>query len=175
MFWPSAIFRRRGSDLSQRKCGAIQLDYINETRGFVMEPGFPSWAGSCETNLVKQSIHLCRLLAFFLIVGLVIAPLSARANGSAMASMASASMSGDMADMSDDMPCCPEKSVPMDCADCPLMAICIAKTLQAQPSAGVAEIQSVTLRMLLPVSDPAAESLGLLPPPKPPRSLVRPA
>jgi hypothetical protein len=56
-----------------------------------------------------------------------------------------------------------------------LMAICMAKTLQAQPSASVAQVQSVTLRMLLPVSDPEAESLGLLPPPKPPRSLVRPA
>jgi hypothetical protein len=51
----------------------------------------------------------------------------------------------------------------------------MVKTLQAQPSASVAEIQPVTLRMLLPVSDPEAESLGLLPPPKPPRSLVRPA
>jgi hypothetical protein len=124
---------------------------------------------------VKRSIHLCRLLAVFLIAGLVFAPLAARANADPMASMAMASMASDAASMSDDMPCCPEKSVPMDCADCPLMAICMAKTLQAQPSAGVAEIQSVTLRMLLPVSDPAAESLGLLPPPKPPRSLVRPA
>jgi hypothetical protein len=26
--------------LIQRKCGAIQLDYVNETRGFVMELGF---------------------------------------------------------------------------------------------------------------------------------------
>jgi hypothetical protein len=52
------------------------------------------------------------------------------------------------------------------------MAICMVKTLQAQPSAGAAEIQPVTLRMRLPGSDPEAESLGLLPPPKPPRSLV---
>ena len=128
---------------------------------------------------MKRSIHLCRLLAVFLIAGLVFAPLAVRANADPMASMAMASMvheaASEAASMSDDTPCCPEKSLPADCADCPLMAICMAKTLQAQPSAGVAEIQSVTLRMLLPVSDPAAESLGLLPPPKPPRSLVRPA
>jgi hypothetical protein len=128
---------------------------------------------------VKRSIHLCRLLAVFLIAGLVFAPLAARANANPMASMAMASMADDAASeavsMSDDMPCCPEKSLPVDCADCPLMAICMVKTLQAQPSAAVAEIQPVTLRMLLPVSDPEAESLGLLPPPKPPRSLVRPA
>jgi hypothetical protein len=96
-----------------------------------------------------------------------------------MASMATASMvkgaASEAASMSDETPCCTEQSLPADCADCPLMAICMVKTLQAQPSATVAGIQPVTLRMLLPVSDPEAESLGLLPPPKPPRSLVRPA
>ena len=126
----------------------------------------------CETGLVKRSTHLCRLLAFFLIVGLVIAPLSARANGGAMAMT---SMSGDMAGMSDDMPCCPEKSAPVDCDQCPLMALCVSTTLQAPLPAGVAEIQPVTLRMQLPGSDPEAESLSVLPPPKPPRLLVRSA
>jgi hypothetical protein len=140
-----------------------------------MELGFPSQAGSCETALVKRSIHLCRLLAFFLIVGLVIAPLSARANGGAMASMAMTSMSGAMADMADDMPCCPDKSAPVDCDQCPLMALCVSTTLQAPMPAGVAEIQPVTLRMLLPGSDPEVESVAYSPPPKPPRSLVRSA
>jgi hypothetical protein len=141
-----------------------------------MELGFPSWAGLCETSVVKRSIHLCRLLAFFLIVGLTIAPLSARANGRAMASMAMTSMSGaDMADMSDDMPCCPDKSAPMDCADCPLMALCVSTTLQAPLPAGIAEIQPVTLRMLLPGSDRELDSVAYSPPPKPPRSLVRSA
>jgi hypothetical protein len=171
MFWLSAIKPALGAvpfRLTQRKCGVSQLDYVNETRGFVMEPGFPSQAVSCENVPVKRSIHLCRLLAVFLIVGLVFAPLAARANANPMASMATASMV-------DETPCCTEQSLPADCADCPLMAICMVKTLQAQPSATVAGIQPVTLRMLLPVSDPEAESLGLLPPPKPPRSLVRPA
>ena len=118
---------------------------------------------------MKRSIHLCRLLAVFLIAGLVFAPLAARANGASMA------MAGEAASMSDDMPCCPEKSLPMDCADCPLMAICMVKTLQVPPSAGVAEIQPVTLRMLLPGSDPEVESVAYSPPPKPPRSLVRSA
>ena len=124
---------------------------------------------------MKRSIHLCRLLAFFLIVGLVIAPLSARANGRAMASMATTSMSGDMADMADDMPCCPDKSSPVDCDQCPLMALCVSTTLQAPLPAGVAEIQPVRLRMLLPGSDPEVESVAYSPPPKPPRSLVRSA
>ena len=138
-----------------------------------MEPGFPSCAVSCETVLVKRSIHLCRLLAVFLIAGLVLAPLAARANVDSMASMmAMATMAGDSAAMSDDMPCCPDKSAPVDCDQCPLMALCVSTTLQAPLPAGVAEIQPVTLRMLLPGSDPEVESVAYSPPPKPPRSLV---
>ncbi|MEO8321084.1 MAG: hypothetical protein ABI561_22460 [Bradyrhizobium sp.] len=117
---------------------------------------------------MKRSIHLCRLLAVFLIVGLVIAPLSVRANEAVTASTSMASLSADM-------PCCPDESAPMDCDHCPLMAICMVKTLQAQSPAGVIEVLPVTLRMLLPGSGPAAESLAHLPPPKPPRSLVRSA
>ena len=162
--WVQLIQRARGA-------GPL-LDYVNKTRAFVMEPDFPSWAGSCENHFVKRSIHLCRLLAVFLIAGLVFAPLAARAN---VDSMAVASMADDAASMSDDMPCCPDKSAPVDCDKCPLMALCVSTTLHAPLSASVAAIQAVALRMLLPVSDPEAESLGLLPPPKPPRSLVHPA
>ncbi len=136
-----------------------------------MELRFPSGARLCETGPVKYSIHLCRLLAIFVIVGLVLAPLTARANRGAMAPMAMAAMSDDAAAMSDDMPCCPEKSAPVDCDQCPLMALCVS-TLQAPLPAGIAEIQPVTLRTLLPGSDPEVESLGYSPLPKPPRSLV---
>jgi hypothetical protein len=55
------------------------------------------------------------------------------------------------------------------------MALCVSTTLQAPLPAGVAELQPVTLRMLLPGSDPEVESVGYSPPPKPPRSLVRSA
>jgi hypothetical protein len=126
----------------------------------------------CETGAVKRSIHLCRLLAVFAIVGLVIAPLTARANAAGMASMAMMPMSDYATGMADDMPCCPDKSAPVDCDQCPLMALCAATTLQAPLPAGVAEIRAVTLRMLLPGSDPEVESVGYSPPPKPPRSQV---
>ena len=118
---------------------------------------------------MKRSIHLCRLLAVFLIVGLVIAPLSAPA--AATASTAMASMSDDMASMSDDMPCCPDKSAPVDCDQCPLMAICMVKTFHA-PSAGVIDILAVAILKLSPPSDPEAESLAHPPPPRPPQSPV---
>ena len=137
-----------------------------------MERRFPSWAGTCETGSVKRSIHLCRLLAVLVIVGLVIAPLSARANAGGMASMAMTSMPDDAAAMADDMPCCPDKSAPVDCDKCPLMALCVSTTLQPPLPARVTEVQSVTLRMLLPGSDPEVEGVGYSPPPKPPRSQV---
>jgi len=178
MFWPPGncgfgILNRTGFDPTQYD--PPQWDYVNETRGFVMELDFQSWAGLCEAALVKRSIHLCRLLAVFLIAGLVYAPLTARATANPAASMSMASMSGGAASVSADMPCCPDQSKPVDCADCPLMAICMVKTLQAPSSTGVVGIQPLTLRMLLPRSDPEAESLSLLPPPKPPRLLVRSA
>jgi hypothetical protein len=153
------------------QCKLRPLAYVNETRGFVKELCFPSCAGMCETGPVKYAIHISRLLAIFAIVGLVIAPLAARANTGAMAPMAMTAMPDDAA-MSDDMPCCPEKSAPVDCDQCPLMALCVSTTLQAPLPAGIAEIQPVTLRILLPGSDPEVESLGYSPPPKPPRSLV---
>lgn len=122
---------------------------------------------------MKISTHLGRLLAIFLIAGLVFAPLSAPANagmavGTSMAEMAAAEMAADM-------PCCPDKSAPMDCDQCPVMAICFVKTFQEPTSAGVIEVQPITVRMLSPHSDPQAEGLNYLPPPRPPRFLVRSA
>jgi hypothetical protein len=122
---------------------------------------------------VKISTHLARLLAIFLIAGLVLAPLSAPANadmamGASMPEMAAAEMTADM-------PCCPDKSLPMDCDQCPLMALCMVTNFQVPSSAGMIEIRPVTVRLLAPASDPQADSLGQHPPPRPPRFLVHSA
>ena len=119
---------------------------------------------------MKISTHLARLLAIFLIAGLVFAPLSAPANaGIGMgASMAAAEMAADM-------PCCPDKSVPMDCDQCPLMALCMVTNFHVPSPVGMIEIRPVTVRLLAPASDPQADSLGQHPPPRPPRFLVRSA
>jgi hypothetical protein len=122
---------------------------------------------------VNISIHLGRLLAIFLIAGLVFAPFSAPASAAKAAPMAAIEMVA--AEMSADMPCCPDTSAPMDCDQCPLMTICMVQTFQAPASTGVIEIEPVTLRLLAPRSDPVAEGLNSLPPPRPPRSLVRSA
>ena len=116
---------------------------------------------------MKRPLLICRLLASLLIAGLVMAPLTVPVPASVddSASMA-------MASTSEGMPCCPDKWAPMDCDKCPLMAICAFKTFQAVSTAGIVQILPTTVRTLIPVSDPEAESLGYPPPPRPPRSLV---
>ncbi len=122
---------------------------------------------------MKISFHLSRLLAILLIAGLVFAPFSGPAN-------AGIAMGGSMPEMAAkeiaaDMPCCPDKSMPMDCDQCPLMALCMVKSFHEPSPAGMIEIQPVTVRLLKPASDPEAESLGQHPPPRPPRPLVHSA
>jgi len=119
---------------------------------------------------VKISFHLSRLLAIVVIAGLVFAPLSAPANaGMAVPAPTAAT------EMAAEMPCCPEKSIPMDCDQCPLMALCMVQNFHAPSSAGMIEIRPVTVRLLAPASDPRGDSLGQHPPPRPPRSLVHSA
>ncbi|MDI1267466.1 MAG: hypothetical protein PS018_29825 [bacterium] len=146
--------------------------FVKEARGFVMGTSLSMARGLCETGGVKRFDQIRRLLAILVIVGLAIAPLAGRANAAGSTTMAAMS---DHAAVSADMPCCPDKSSPGDCDQCPLMALCATTPLQAPLPAGMARILPVTLRMPLPASDPAAESLALLPPPKPPRLLARPA
>jgi hypothetical protein len=121
---------------------------------------------------VNISMHLGRLLAIFLIAGLVLAPLSVPTNAAKDTVRGAATA---MAGMSADMPCCPDKSAPMDCDQCPLMAICMVQIFQEPSSAGVIELRPVTVRLLAPRSDPEAESLGQHPPPRPPRLLLHSA
>jgi hypothetical protein len=112
---------------------------------------------------VTRSLILSRLLAIFLIAGLVTAPLSAVAAMSAMGT--SMSMQGDM-------PCCPEKSPPVDCDKCVLMAICMTKTFAVHPADVLAPLFASKTRTLLPASDPETDGLGYSPPPRPPRYQV---
>jgi len=123
---------------------------------------------------VKISFHLSRLLAIVVIAGLVFAPLSAPASAGMATGMAVPAQTA-ATEMAADMPCCPEKSIPMDCDQCPLMALCMVQNFHAPSSAGMIEIRPVTIRLLAPASDPQGDSLGQHPPPRPPRSLVHSA
>ncbi|MBX9645920.1 MAG: hypothetical protein K2X57_02560 [Xanthobacteraceae bacterium] len=104
-----------------------------------------------------------RLLAVFVIVGLVFAPLVTPA---AVKRLAAAEMTA----MSGDMPCCPDGQKSNNCQDCPLIAMCMLTTAQAEPSptSGV-QVSFQTRRLLFALDDLIADGLVGSPPDHPPR------
>jgi hypothetical protein len=117
---------------------------------------------------VKASLLISRLLAIFLIAGLVTAPLSAPA---AAKSVASASMA--MVSMSDDMPCCPSKApAPGDCDKCILMAACMSKCVTGMSVAVFQPFLIAASAIALRRNDSRPDGLGHSPPEHPPRTLV---
>lgn len=74
-------------------------------------------------------VRMSRLLAVFVIVGIVAAPLVTQA---AAKRLPVAEM-GDMLAISIDMPCCPDTQS-NDCQDCPLRVMCTLSTAQAEPA-----------------------------------------
>jgi len=124
---------------------------------------------------------IARVLAVFVIVGLVAAPLvtPAAAKRSAVASaMDMAAMSGDMpccqAVIKDGMNCCSEQQNSNDCQDCPIMAICTPTIAQAEPPSanGVPAPISSTYSLFVAFDDLIADGLIGTPPDHPPRISV---
>jgi hypothetical protein len=111
--------------------------------------------------------YLRLLFAALISIGLALSPLLA---AGAPPAVANASM--QMADMSDGMPCCPDKQKPNDCQDCPFLAICMAKVVPSDPSASGVSIRDARSRTLHPVDEPAIASLTRPPPDHPPRSII---
>jgi hypothetical protein len=107
-----------------------------------------------------------RLLAVFVIVGLVAAPLVTPA---AAKRLPVGEMS-DMADMSGDMPCCPDGQKNNSCQDCPLVAMCMLTIVQAEPSLtnGI-QVSFQTRRLSFALVDLIADGLVGAPPDHPPR------
>jgi hypothetical protein len=110
-----------------------------------------------------------RLLAVFVIVGLVVAPLVSRVVAKRMA----VGEMSDMAAMSDDMQCCPDGQKSNSCQDCPLVAMCMLTIAQAEPSPtdGI-QISFQTHRLSFALVDFTADSLIGDPPDHPPRILT---
>ncbi|MCK1538012.1 MULTISPECIES: hypothetical protein [unclassified Bradyrhizobium] len=109
-------------------------------------------------------------IAFAVLVtaGLTLAPLAAPA-------AAAQARSDGMSDMSvsADMPCCPDEQKGKDCQDCPLVAMCVLKTVQA----GLSETAALPLRHAIRTTHLVADDLvgdGLTrpPPDQPPRTLA---
>src|SRR5713101_9148417 len=107
-----------------------------------------------------------RLLAVFVIVGLVVAPLVTPA---AAKRLPVGEMS-DMAAMSRDMPCCPDGQKNKSCQDCPLVAVCMLTIALTDPSptSGI-EVSFQTRRLSFALVDLIADGLIGAPPDHPPR------
>src|SRR5713101_9764224 len=110
-----------------------------------------------------------RLLAVFVIVELVAAPLVTPA---AAKRLPVGEMS-DMAVMPGDMPCCPDGQKNNSCQDCPLVATCMLTIAQAEPSAtnGI-QVFFQTRRLSFALVDLIADGLIGAPPDHPPRILT---
>ena len=109
---------------------------------------------------------IARLLAVFVIVGLVAAPLVTPAAAKRLAV-------SDMAAMSGDMLCCPDGQKNDSCPDCPLVAMCMLTIAQAEPSPinGI-QISFQTFRLTFALVDMFADGLVAAPPDHPPRILT---
>ncbi len=148
---------------------------------------------------VKRQLTIRRLLAVFMIAGLVLAPLSRPV----MAGMASQAMASDMsmpamaedmpmaaaADMmandamaedimandmtAGDMPCCPSKAPsPLGCDKCIFMAACATKCFSGLSAAVFHPVLAVSVRIVPLRNDSWPDSLGYPPPDHPPRTLI---
>jgi hypothetical protein len=108
------------------------------------------------------------VFAFFVTLGLALAPLAAPA----AAAQARLDGMSDMS-MSADMTCCPDDQKSNDCQDCPLVAMCVLKTTQAGPSEAVALPLRHAIRTTHSVADDAVgDGLVRPPPDQPPRTLA---
>jgi hypothetical protein len=106
------------------------------------------------------------LLAVFLIVGLVAAPLVTPA---AAKRLPVGEMS-DMAAMPGDMPCCPDGQKTNSCPDCPLVATCMLTIAQAEPfPTNAIQVVFQTRRLSYALIDLIADGLVGVPPDHPPR------
>ena len=124
---------------------------------------------SCDHWLMDVRSILGRLVAALVIAGLAVAPLAAQA----AANVPARADVSDMASMSGDMPCCPDKSQSKDCQDCPLVAMCVFQTAQAGPSSTEALPLRQAVRTPHSVFDDVlADGLDRPPPDHPPRNLI---
>jgi hypothetical protein len=128
---------------------------------------------------VNRQITIRRLLAIFMIAGLVLAPLSRPAmagmtSDASMSAMADdMSMSGAADEMASNMPCCPTKAPgPVDCDKCVFMAACVAKCFAGMSAVIFHPLLAAAVRIVPLRNDSWPDSLGHPPPHHPPRSLV---
>ncbi|WP_315837941.1 hypothetical protein [Bradyrhizobium prioriisuperbiae] len=118
------------------------------------------------------------VFAVLVTAGLVLAPLALPAAAQRLSPTAMMPMADMTADASDasammaDMPCCPDQQKNNGCQDCPLIAICMLKVLQAGPSVAASPQKLIIRETLHPHDDVVADGLTRPPPDQPPRFLA---
>jgi hypothetical protein len=123
----------------------------------------------CDKPAMNRFRLVGRLLAVFVIVGLVTAPMVT----SATARLASSDHASDASTMPADMPCCPDTQKSDDCQDCPLRATCTLGIAQIEPPLAAAiSVPLLTRRSFSVFDDLVADGLDGSPPDQPPRILV---
>jgi hypothetical protein len=116
---------------------------------------------------VRSRVTISNLLAALAVLGLLAAPLVRPA----MAAMMHTAAEHAAMDMPAGMPCCPDQMPGKDCAkDCPLMATCVATSLQAMPAGATLFTPPETAGILLPASDADPAGLSTGPPQRPPKT-----
>ena len=84
-----------------------------------------------------------RILAVLAIVGLALAPvvqpvMALQVSKDMHAAMSGSAVDAVIADVADDMPCCPSKPALPDCGkDCPLMALCVTAPIHFVSQTGL--------------------------------------
>jgi hypothetical protein len=126
---------------------------------------------------VNRQITIRRLLAIFMIAGLVLAPLSSpvMAVGTSDASMSAMaddmSMSATADEMAGDMPCCPTKA-PVDCDKCVFMTACMSKCFTGMSATVFHPFLTASDSVVSLQNESWPDGLGHPPPEHPPRPLV---
>jgi hypothetical protein len=125
---------------------------------------------------VDCQITIRRLLAIFMIAGLVLAPLSrpVMAGTTSDVSMVDdMSVSATADEMASDMPCCPSKAPALiDCDKCVFMAACSAKCFAGLSAAVFCPSFAASGQIAPLQNDFWPDGLGHRPPEHPPRTLV---
>ncbi len=128
---------------------------------------------------MNRQITIRRLLAIFMIAGLILAPLSRPVMAGTTSDASMPAMADDMAmsamadEMAGGMPCCPSKApAPVGCDKCILMTACMSQCF-AGVSAALFRPPSAASGKIAPLqNDSWPEGLGHPPPEDPPRILV---
>jgi hypothetical protein len=138
-----------------------------------------SECGTKRTRGMDRQITIRRLLAIFMIAGLVLAPVARPAMAGTTSDASMSAMTDDMSvsatadEMAGDMPCCPPKApTPIGCDKCVFMAACAAKCFPGLTAALFQPPFAVSSGLARPQNDFWPDGLGHPPPEHPPRILV---